>query len=417
MSRVPKWTDRLVTGSGGKRAPVVRNALIALRECAEWRGVLGFNESTLAVMARTLPPWVPEKRAVPFPWADEDDTRLASWLQQYEILASPLTAGQAVQTVAREHGYHPIRDFLNAREWDGEQRIDSWLTDYLGAESSEYVAAIGARWLIGAVARIYRPGCKNDSCLILEGEQGTLKSTALRTLSDPWFSDDLAELGSKDSQVQLRGVWVFELAELDSMARGEVSRIKAFMSRATDRFRPPYGHRLVDAPRECVFAGTTNNSAYLRDESGARRFWPIRCGAINIGALKRDRDQLWAEAVARYRAGAPWWLDARGLVDIAGEEQQARYDGDPWDSIIGPWIAGRESVAIDEVLGVCIAKPCSLWTAGDKKRVAGSLRSMGWERFNSGPRGSRQWRYRPCSSAARTGTPTGTPEANGPHGS
>ena len=187
--------------------------------------------------------------------------------------------------------------------WDGDRRVHNWLATYLGVKPSEYAAAVGSRWLIAAVARIYPPGCKNDCCLILEGKQGTLKSTALRTLAEPWFTDDMPELGTKDSQLNLRGIWVIELSELDSMTRGEVGHVKAYLSRATDHFRPPYGHAPIDVPRECVFAGTSNKGAYLRDETGGRRFWPVQCGPIDIPYLKQDRDQLFAEAVALYERG------------------------------------------------------------------------------------------------------------------
>ena len=115
--------------------------------------------------------------------------------------------------------------------------------------------------------------------------------------------------------------------------------IKAFMSRTTDRFRPPFGKRVVECPRQCVFSGTVNHTEYLRDETGARRFWPVLCGSIDIDALARDRDQLWAEAKHRYSSGEKWWLDTSALVEIAAEEQAARYQGDPWEEIIGPWLA------------------------------------------------------------------------------
>jgi hypothetical protein len=141
-----------------------------------------------------------------------------------------------------------------------------------------------------------------DCCLILEDPQGSRKSTALKTLAGPYFADELADLGTKDSALQTQGVWIIELSELDSLGRAEVSRIKAFMSRTTDRFRPPYGNRLIESPRQCVFAGSVNHSSYLRDDSGGRRFRPVACGRIDIDRLARDRDQLWAEAKALFRA-------------------------------------------------------------------------------------------------------------------
>jgi len=241
-------------------------------------------------------------------------------------------AGQAAQTVAKDRAFHPIRSYLGSIRWDGVERLDSWPSTYLGVEDTAYVRAVGARWLISAVARIYQPGVKADCRLILEGPQGTRKSTALKTLAGSHFTDELADLGSKDSALQTRGVWIIELSELDTLSRSEVSRIKAFMSRTTDRFRPPYGKRLMESPRQCVFAGTVNHSSYLRDDTGGPRFWPVACGSINIDRLARDRDQFWARRrhdLKRARSGDweranSWRLRRRSrrivLMEVPGKE-------------------------------------------------------------------------------------------------
>ena len=406
------WRARLIKSDRGKQLPVVANALIALRQAPEWEGVLHFNESSLNTIAKKRPPW-DDQRPVPFTWTDEDDIRTAAWMQHQGIMAATVTASQAVQTTARDHSFHPIRDYLDSLKWDGIKRIDDWPTPYLGVDPSEYARAVGAKWLIGAVARIYEPGCKNDSCLILEGEQGTLKSTALRTLTDPWFTDEIAELGTKDSALQTRGVWLIELSELDSMARSEVSRTKAFISRNTDRFRPPFGHRPIECPRECVFAGTVNHSNYLRDETGNRRFWPVKCGVISIKELLRDRDQLWAEAVHQYRAKVSWWIDEKHLVQAAADEQQQRYQGDPWDDLIANWVkkperrtdsignpladmtSTSESVTITDILTHCIGKRSDTWTQADKIRVGRCLRAQGWQTYRARIGENLEWRYRP----------------------
>ena len=218
---------------------------------------------------------------------------------------------------------HRTRAPPNIRETQG--------STYLGVEDTDYSRAVGSRWLISAVARIFQPGAKADCCLILEGLQGIRKSTALRTIAGEYFTDELADLGSKDAAMQTRGVWIIELSELDNLSHAEVARIKAFMSRATDRFRPPYGMRLVESARQCVFAGTVNHGTYLRDETGGRRFWPVVCGRIDVEGLGEVRDQLWAEAKARYQSGCPWWLDTPDLVQLASDQQEARYEGDPWE--------------------------------------------------------------------------------------
>ena len=263
------WKTLLLTS---KRGPLgnVANAITALRHAPEWQNVLRFDESALTVVAKMPPPFEYAPSA-PFTWTDEHDIQTAAWLQHQDVRVNKEIAGQALQVVAREHSFHPVRDYLDSLKWDGIARIDDWLTLYIGVNPTDYVRAVGAKFLIGGVARVYQPGSKNDACLILEGPQGGLKSTALRTLADPWFTDEIPELGTKDAALQTRGVWLIEIAELDSMTRTDVSRVKAFMSRSVDRFRPPYGKRPIEAPRECIFAGTTNKQDYLKDETGGRR--------------------------------------------------------------------------------------------------------------------------------------------------
>src|SRR5262249_41565704 len=157
---------------------IVANALIALRHAPEWEGVLHFNESGLTTVVKKTPP-LACCSGLPFTWGDEHDVLTAAWLQHHNMRIGKEIAGQAVQTVSREHPFHPVRDYLNALQWDGINRIDDWLTLYLGAEPSDYARAVGARFLISGVARVFKPGCKVDTCPIFEGPQGTLKSTAL----------------------------------------------------------------------------------------------------------------------------------------------------------------------------------------------------------------------------------------------
>jgi hypothetical protein len=204
------WRCQLLLND--KRAPkaLLANAITALRLAPEWSGVLAFNEFSLVTVALKRLPW--ENCEGGTEWTDQEDRLTANWLQHQGILVSVDVAGQAVQAVARDHRYHPVRDYLEGLHWDGTKRLDTWLSLYLGVESSDYSEAVGARWLISAVARIYKPGAKADCCLILEGEQGTRKSTALKTITGDWFTDEIAELGSKDAALQTRGVWIIEIA-------------------------------------------------------------------------------------------------------------------------------------------------------------------------------------------------------------
>ena len=375
----------------GRILPVLANAASAFRHAPEWGGVLAFNEFGFGVVALKRTPWgiVPKGE-----WTDHEDRLATEWLQRQGILVSVEIAGQAVQTVARDHPFHPVKTYLKGLRWDGVERLNGWLSAYLGAEDTEYSRAVGTRWLISGVARIFRPGAKADCCLILEGPQGIRKSTALRTLAGEFFTDELADLGSKDAAMQTRGVWIIELSELDSLSHSEVARIKAFMSRTTDRFRPPYGMRPVESPRQCVFAGTVNHRTYLRDETGGRRFWPIACGRIDVESLARDRDQLWVEAQAKFDAGVVWWLETAELVQMASDQQTDRYEGDPWEEVIGPWVESRASVSIGEVLERCLEKAHALWTQSDKNRAARCLRALGWERYREREGSRLAWRYR-----------------------
>jgi predicted P-loop ATPase len=405
------WRDLLITSNSGKPVANIANVSTALRCAPEWAGVLAYNAFTMSTVKLKAPPI---RSGAAGEWTDADDIATAEWMQRESINVIPGTVADAVQAVASERTYHPVKDYLESCKWDARPRLNTWLTQYLGCEDTPYIRAVGARWMISAVARIYQPGAKADCCLILEGEQGAGKSTALKVLGSPWFTDEIADLGSKDAAMQARGIWIIEIAELDGMGRSDVGRVKAFMTRTTDRFRPPYGRRLIDSPRQCIFAGSVNHSTYLRDETGARRFWPVACGtAIDIKGLADAKDQLWAEAVACYRSNYAWWLDTAELTKAAEEQQAIRYEGDPWDEVISAWVSApaarwfgqepagpmdsdAESVTVQDILTHCIGKRQDQWTQVDKNRVARSLRALGFERYRRRARSGDglQWRYR-----------------------
>lgn len=402
------WRHGLLLNDEGEPRPILANAIHALRKAPEWDGVLWHDAFATVTVARRAPPWATDRKEewTDTTWSDRDDYLVAEWLQHQGITVPASIAGQAVETVARDREFHPVREYLDGLEWDGTTRLDRWLTTYLGAADSVYVRAVGARWLISAVARIYVPGCQADCALILEGPQGIRKSSALAALARPWFTDRLSELGSKDAAIETRGVWIIELAELDTMSRAEVGTIKAFMSRRQDRFRPPYGKRLVDLPRQCVFAGSINpEGGYLKDATGGRRFWPVVCGTIDLNALERDRDQLWAEARDRFRRHEPWWLETRELDALAAEQQAERYQGDAWDDLIRTYLTHEtewlqngyaeqrpyrrpraeplDDVSVGEVLEHALSIERGRWTQADQNRVVRSLISMGFTKYRA----------------------------------
>ena len=392
---VGDWRTNLILTEKKSPKALLANALTAFRQAPEWLGILSFDAFHQRTMLRGNAPWMTD--SVNETWTSGHDVLAADWLQHQGISVSPDIAGRAIEAVAREGRFHPVLDYLARCRWDGEPRLDTWAVDYLGAVDTPYVRAVSARWIIGAVARVNRPGCKADCALILEGKQGLGKSSALKALAHPWFTDEVADLGTKDAAMQLAGVWVLELAELDSMARGDVSRIKAFMSRTTDRYRPPYERRIVEQPRQCVFAGTVNHNEYLRDETGGRRFWPIACTHVEVGGLTAVRDQLWAEARDRYQADETWWLDNGTLNAAATIEQRQRYQPDAWSKPIESHIANLASISVGEILAEVLHLAVGEWSQIDMNRVSRCLRSLGWERRQMRVGREREWRYLPPS--------------------
>lgn len=401
------WKSDLIEGKNGPLGHL-ENVLVALRGAPEWRGVLGYDEFAREVVALKPTPFGKTGS-----WDDQSDGLTAAWCQRRGIKTTTKTAFEAVEIVSRELPFHPVRDFLNGLVWDRKKRLDKWLTTYLGVAEDPLTRAIGAKWMIGAVARIFRPGEKVDHVLVLEGPQGAFKSSACRVLGSPWFSDDVPELGTKDAKSGNAGIWIFELAELDALLRSQGSTTKAFLTRQVDRFRPSYGRRHIQAARECSFIGTINSGDWARDDTGARRFWPVACGAIDIPALKTDRDQLWAEAVARYRKNEQWWLD-ESCITLAQQAQAERLPTDPWQSAISEWLESthrfglsvlnevEDYVTTEDVLQFCINKPKDRQEKWDTMRVSSNLRQLGWKVVGREKDNKRRRLYGPAQPAQPT---------------
>jgi predicted P-loop ATPase len=388
-----RWIAELTLNSQGVPLGNLRNVLHTLRHAVEWLAVLAYDEFAARVV--TQKPLPRGDRAVE-KWTDDHDTRACEWMQERGLPANVGVVGRAIQTVARENPVHRVRNYLHALNWDGKPRLDTWLTRYLGVEDSPYVRAVGDRFLISAVARVEQPGCKADQVLILEGPQGILKSSALQALANPWFSDRISNVSSKDAAMEVAGRWLIEMSELDALTKASNSAIKSFVSRRSDRFRPPYGKHVVDQPRQCVFAGTINPlEGYLNDPTGARRFWPVVCGDIDLETLVRDRDQLWAEALARFQDGMPWWLDTPELEALAKSEQEARFEVDTWAEKVVRWLGDRTDVGVGEVLTGALGVAREGWSQTAQNRIAKILVNNGFERYRLGRAGQpRTSRYR-----------------------
>ena len=258
------------------------------------------------------------------------------------------------------------------------------------APMTPYVAAVGPMFLISMVARVFQPGCKVDYMMVLEGPQGSRKSAACATLGGEWYSDNLPEICSgKDVSQHLAGKWLIEISELSAMSRAENSALKAFMTRQVERYRPSYGRHEVIQPRQCCFVGTTNKAVYLRDETGGRRFWPVTTGDIELKALERNRDQLFAEALHDFRQGREWWPSLRFEAEHFTPEQSARYEADAWEEVIAQAIHLRQTVTIYEIAHEVLHIEMPRIGTADQRRIASVLERLGWVRKSQNWKGRR----------------------------
>lgn len=384
-----EWLDTCIKGESGQPLPILANVLIGLR--AQWPDYFYFDEMLCApVLMRSL---VGENnfalRAV-----TEVDVGIVQEQLQYAGLKrlAKDVVHQAVDIRAHECRFHPVRDYVEALEWDWTPRLTKLLPAYFGTVASPYVETIGKMFIISMVARILRPGCKADHLLVIEGPQGTLKSTACAILGGEYFSDNLPDVtAGKDVSQHIRGKWLIEVSEMHAMNRAETAHLKAFITRTTERYRPSYGRKEVIEPRQCVFIGTTNRDTYLRDETGGRRFWPVKAGSIDTDKLSQDRDQLFAEAVHLYRKGVVWWPDKDFERKYIMPEQAARYEADAWEENIAAYLGDQSKVTIGQVArdGLGIETP-RIGTA-EQRRIAAALEQLGWKRQPQSWDGKRWW--------------------------
>jgi hypothetical protein len=289
------------------------------------------------------------------------------------------------------HQFDPVREYLDGLEWDGTRRLDKWMTTYLGAEDTELTRAIGRLVLVAAVRRARQPGCKFDQITVLEGPEGTGKSTAIEILAGKENFSDQTILGLDDRQQQenTRGVWLYEIADLAGMSKADVDKVKAFASRLSDRARPAYGRQRVEQPRRCTFFATTNDETYLQSQTGNRRFWPVKTGEIELAALRRDRDQLWAEAAEIEATGVPLKLPET-LWLSAATEQDKRREPDPWDEMLAnvkgtvcdaPDGSGKEErISTTTLFKLDLNLSADKCTNAAMKRLSYCMRRLGWEK-------------------------------------
>ena len=391
------WRAELeMTARGNIKSNVKNNGRLFLTYDSDLAGLFGWNELALKIFVTRRPAW--DERTGTWaqrPFTESDVTEATCWLETLGIRLAFSTVGQLIEAVSRKFAFNPVVEALRNLVWDGVPRLSGGVTEhgeviepaiveYWGADDTPINRIFLRRWLIGSVARSMAPGTKNDTMLILEGAQGTGKSTSLRILAEALgpglFVDEISDPNSKDAAMQIQGAVICEISELDSFRKSASSQIKSWLSRSTDHYRRPYGRLVEDFPRTCVLAGTVNPSGagYLHDPSGGRRFWPIVVGRIDIDRLSRDAPQLWAEACAAWRAGEHWYLDDPAEHRQAAEVQELRYEQDPYGDIIDKFLTNQTETTVSEIFEQALDASPDRRTPAMQNRIVSHLKKRGW---------------------------------------
>ena len=329
-----EWKAELEYTKSGKLLCNIANIILILENDPALAGHIVHDLFTGMDSAKDGLPW--NKNANQ--WTDTDDANLRVWLEKHYDITGKEKIAAARRGLLTRHSYHPIRDYLSGLTWDGVPRLDRIIIDYMGAEDSELNRAMSRKHFVAAVARVFNPGCKYDYCLIMSGAEGIGKSTLLRVMGGKWFNDSITTLEGKEGMEQLRRAWVVELGELSSIKRSDVEQVKAHLSKQVDIYRAAYARRVLEHPRQCVFCGTTNEALFLKGDTGNRRFWVIPVVAELrkyrdwSEAIRRDRDQLWAEAVHYYKQGEPLYLSEE--LEAQAKQRQQDFNDDNDDPIV-----------------------------------------------------------------------------------
>lgn len=383
----PVWQRKFVYNDNGTLKADIANANLVLENDPVWKGVLAYCDFSYRLLKLKAPPF---KDGEAGEWMESDTSRLRIWLSsKYEFTPREADAIGAVSVAAESNRFHPVKDYLKGLKWDGVRRVDGWLNTYLGVEHADYQRLVGCMFLVGAIARVIEPPVKVDTVLILEGAQGLGKSTAISILADEWSTDTPLVIGEKDAMQQIQGVWLIELAELDSLNKADSTRAKQFFAQLDDRFRPSHERLVKRFNRQCLFVGTTNQKEYLRDATGNRRYWPVHCTKVEKELLKQDRDQIWAEAYQMYLKGFKWW-PADNKLHLFEVQQEDRMQSDSWQDLISEWLKShsRSEVKMPEVLSEALKLDPAHMTRPSENRVGDIMMRLGWpkKRKSTAPR-------------------------------
>lgn len=319
------WLKELTYTEQGKLRSTISNFLLIIENEPLLKDKIAYNEfSNRAVVLGKLPWRSKENKS---DWNDTDDSGLREFIEKYYSICSTAKCADALALSFEKHSFHPIKEYLNSLEWDGEKRIDTLFIDYLGAEDNLYVRTVTRKIIVAAVGRVFVPGIKFDNMPVLSGPQGIGKSTLIKKLGKDWYSDSLTTVSGKEAYEQLQGVWMLEMGEMMATKKADIEATKHFLSKTEDIYRVAYGRRTSHFPRQCIFIGTTNDSEFLRDRTGNRRFWPV-----DVGVVKRKKtvwddmtnyeiDQIWSEAVELWNSKEPLHLSSE-------EEKEAQKQQD-----------------------------------------------------------------------------------------
>jgi predicted P-loop ATPase len=415
------WQLQLDLNKNGSVKDTPTNILIIMRHDPRLQGI-AYNQMKQLMDVNEPLPWEQVKAG----WNDSDHSNLKMYLDRHYGIWSPAKVKDALITAASERVFHPIKNYLEGLPaWDGTERVDRLLIDYLGAEDNNYTRAVMRKTMVAAVTRIYEPGTKFDYILVLNGPQGIGKSTFVAKLGGKWCSDSLtvSDMRDKAGAEKLQGYWILELGELAGLRKIDVETVKSFITRTDDKFRQSYGINVENHPRQCIVVGSTNNiSGFLRDITGNRRFWPVRVnrGKKTVWEME-DIDQIWAEALWYYRDGETLILSAEE-EKIAYEEQRDAMEADDREGLISDYLetllpenwdsmdlyerrshlAGesefgdtipigaksREKVCIHEIWCECLGKDKANLRRQDSFEIIGVLmRIGGWETYSGNKQG------------------------------
>ena len=390
-------------GGGTCISSCAANLELMLRLDPAWRGVFRFNELTLYIEMHGGP-LLPKGEMRPL--RDLDECGVADWFsRRHNMRMADNIFFSRIFYVARQNAYNPLKDYLNGLQWDGVSRLETLLETYFNAETidasgrdiTQHIRTLSKRWAVSLAARGLTPGCQMETVLELESEeQGRRKSQALRALGGPFFTDSHIDIANKDSYALCSKYLIVELGELETWRRSEATAQKGFLSRQYDEYRPPYGRNHVKVPRSCVFVGTTNKNDYLNDDTGNRRHWPVTVREIDIEGIKRDRDQIFAEAVVLFRAGVQWHLTKEEEVE-AKIQAEARMAPDEVAEAIERWALHKEPAERPEfVTTYQVFRDILSWPVGQRgaqMQVGAALRKLGFKKRRRIADGVQVWAY------------------------